>query len=99
MHILEPDPEVGDCPCNGLLLYYLTRVHATNRVIACSLICNRNLACGGGARLGCCSISFAAGDPSTTIIMLGKLYFVLSCWLAPTNAALVQHRRHAAVRP
>jgi hypothetical protein len=42
MHILEPDPMAGNCPGNGLCC--LTGVRATNRVIACSLIYNRNLA-------------------------------------------------------
>jgi hypothetical protein len=31
-----------------------------------------------------------------TIIMLGRLYFMLSCWLAPTDAAPMQHGRYEA---
>jgi hypothetical protein len=79
MHILEPDPEAGDCTSNGLHLYCLTRVHGTNRIIACSLIYNRNIACSGGTRLDSYDMISVASEPGTTIITLGWLYFVLSC--------------------
>jgi hypothetical protein len=91
MHILEPDLEAGDCPGNGLHLYCLTGLHAIDRVIACSPICNRNLACSEGRRLDCCNVISAAGKLGVTIIMLGRLYFVLSCRLTPTDATSVQH--------
>jgi hypothetical protein len=43
MHVIEPDPEVGDCSGNRLHLYCLTGMHATNHVIVCSLICKTRL--------------------------------------------------------
>jgi hypothetical protein len=95
MRILEQDPEVGDCPSNGLHLYCLTGLHATNRVIACSLICNRNLACGKGIRLDCCDVISVAGELGMVIITLDRLFSMLSCRLAPTDVALVQYGRHA----
>jgi hypothetical protein len=99
MCVLKPDSETGDCPGNGLHRYCLTRVHITNRVIACSLICNRDVACVKGKRLDCCDVSSAAGELGMVIIMMGRLYFVLSCRLDPTDVAPVQRRRRAAVRP
>jgi hypothetical protein len=99
MCVLHPDPEVGDCLGNGLYLYYWTGLHATNRVIACSLIYNRNLACGERTRLDGYDVIFAAGELSMAIIMLDRLYFMLSYWLALTDVAPVQHGRRAAVRP
>jgi hypothetical protein len=99
MHVLEPDPEASDCPDSGLYLYCLIGLHATNRVIACSLICNRNLAYGEGIRLDYCDVIPTAGELGMAIIILGRLYFILSCRLAPTDATSVQHGRRAAVRP
>jgi hypothetical protein len=32
----------------------------------------------------------ATDELGTTIITLARLYFMLSCWLAPTNVAPVQ---------
>jgi hypothetical protein len=46
MHILEPDLEAESSPTDGLHLYSLTGLHAINRVITCSVTCNRNLAYG-----------------------------------------------------
>jgi hypothetical protein len=37
-HVIELDLKANDCPSNGLHLYSLIEVHATNWVIACSLI-------------------------------------------------------------
>jgi hypothetical protein len=34
MHVLDQDLEASDCLGNGLLMYYLTRLHATNQVLA-----------------------------------------------------------------
>jgi hypothetical protein len=99
MHVLDPNLGIGDCLGNGLLLYCFVELHATNRVIACFLICNRNLACGEGTRLHCYDMISVTGEPGTTIITLGRLYFVLSCQLTTSNAAAVQHGRHAAARP
>jgi hypothetical protein len=98
-HILKPDPEVGGCPGNGLPLYCLFEVHATNRVIVGPLICNRNLACGEGTGLDYCNVIFVAGELGMDIIMLGRIYFMLSCWLAPTNVTPMQHKRRVAVKP
>jgi hypothetical protein len=95
MHVLDQDREAGVCPGNRLHLYYLTRLYATNRVIACSLICNRNLDCGKGTRLYCCDVISVAGKFGMVIITLGKLSFLMSCWLAPTNVAPIQHERCA----
>jgi hypothetical protein len=53
MHVLDQDPKVGDCPGNGLHMYCLTRMHATNRVIVSSVIYNMDLVCGEGTRLDC----------------------------------------------
>jgi hypothetical protein len=91
MHVLEPDSEVGDCPSNVLHLYCLIEVHATNRVIACSLICNRNLACAEGTRLDCCDMTSAASEPGMAIITLDTLYIVFSCWLIPIDVTPMQH--------
>jgi hypothetical protein len=76
----------------------LTELHATIRVIACSLICNRNLACDEGTRLDCCDVISVVGELGMDIIMLGKIYSVLSYRLAPTDVTPVQHGRHAAAR-
>jgi hypothetical protein len=67
-HILELDPEAGSCPGNGIHLYCLTRVHATNRVIACSLIYNRNLAYGEGTRLECCDMQHGHHHTGQTLL-------------------------------
>jgi hypothetical protein len=89
MCVPEPDPEAGGCPSNGLHLYCLTGLHTTNRVIVCSLIYNRNLACGVGIRLDHCGMISATGQLGMTITTLGRIYFVMSCCLAPTNVALI----------
>jgi hypothetical protein len=59
----------------------------------CSLICNRNLACGEGATVDCCNVISVADEFGKTIITSSRLFFMLSCRLAPTNVAPVQHRR------
>jgi hypothetical protein len=87
MHVLDPDSEAGGCQGNGLHLSCLIRVHTTNRVIACSLICNKNLACSEGTRLDCCNVISTAGELGMAIITLRKLYLVLSCRLAPTDVS------------
>jgi hypothetical protein len=92
MCVLDQDTEVGDCPRNGQLLYYLTKLHATNWVIACSLICNCNLAYAEGTRLDCCKVISTADELGMATITLGKLCFVF-CRLAPTDVASVQHER------
>jgi hypothetical protein len=99
MHVLDPDPGASDCPGNKLHLYWFIGVLATNRVIACSLIRNQNLACGEGTRLDYCDVIFAVDELDMTIITLGRLYFMLSCQLAHTDVALMLHGRPAAVRP
>jgi hypothetical protein len=92
MHVLDQDPEIGNCTDNGLHLYYLTMVLATNQlVIACSLSRNRNLACGEGTRLHCCIVFSVVGEFGMAIIMLGRLYFMLSCQLTPIDVALMLH--------
>jgi hypothetical protein len=96
---LNPDPEAGQCPGNRLHLYCLTGVHATNRVIACSFICNRNLDYDEGTRLDCCNEISVAGELGMVIIILGGFYFVLSCRLTPTDVASVQHGIRVTVRP
>jgi hypothetical protein len=73
----------------------LTWLHAINRIIACSLICNRNLACGEDTRLDCCDVIATTGDYGMAIITLGRLYFVLSCRLAPIVALYVQYGQRA----
>jgi hypothetical protein len=100
MHVLKPNPEAGGCLGNVLHLYCLIGLHATNWVIACSLICNWNLACNEGSRIDCWEMIFTASEPSMIIsITLGRLYFVLSCWLPSINAASMQHGRRGAMRP
>jgi hypothetical protein len=99
MRALDHDPEASGCPSNWLHLYCLTRLHAANRVIAYSLICNQNLVCGEGTRLDCCNVISATGELGMTIITLGRLYFMLSCRFAPTDVVLVLHGRRTAVRP
>jgi hypothetical protein len=99
MRIPKPDPEAGNCPGDGMHWYCLIGVHATNRLILCSLICNRDLACGEGTRLDCCNVITAASELGMTIITLSKLYFVLFYRPTPTDITVVQHERHAAARP
>jgi hypothetical protein len=96
--ILNHDSEVGNCPGDGLHWYYLSTLHATNWEIAFSLIGNRNLACGGGTRLDYCDGVSTACELGIAIITLGRLYFMLSCWLAPIDVATVQHGRCATAR-
>jgi hypothetical protein len=91
MHVLNQDLDTCDYPSNELLWFYLTGLQATNQVIACPLICNMNLACRESTRLDCCDVIFAAGELGMTIISLGRLYFVLSCQLAPTDVVSMQH--------
>jgi hypothetical protein len=54
-----------------------------------SLICNMNLACDQGTRLDCYDMITTIGDYDMAIIMLVRLYFVLSLCLAPTDALSV----------
>jgi hypothetical protein len=75
----------------GLLLYCLTGLHATNRIIACFLICNRNLAYDEVTRLDCCDVISVTSELGMVIITLGGLYFVLSYRVAPTDVASMQH--------
>jgi hypothetical protein len=98
MHVLEPDPEAGNCPGIGLHLYCLTGVHTISWVIVCSLICNQNLACGEGTRLDCYDMISTVGECAMTIITPDRLYSMLSCWLTPIDVMPVQHGRRAAVR-
>jgi hypothetical protein len=80
-------------------LYYLIGVRATNQVIAFHLIYNRSLPCDEGTRLDRCDVISITSEPGMTIIMLGRLYFMLSYWVTPTVVATVQHGRCAAARP
>jgi hypothetical protein len=73
MHVLDPDLEAGSSRGDGLHLYGLTGMHAINQVIACFLICNKNLACGEGTRLDCCDVITTTGDYGMAIITLGRL--------------------------
>jgi hypothetical protein len=99
MCVLEPDPEVGNCLGEGLHWYCLNGLHTTNRVIACSLICNRNLACDKGARLNYCGMISVVGELGVAIITPGRLYFMLSCRLAPIDVTALKHGRCAVARP
>jgi hypothetical protein len=92
MHVLDIDLEASNRPGNELHLYCLISFHAIDRAIAHFLICNRNLACGKGTRLNYCEVIASTGDYGMTIIMLGRLYSMLSCRLAPTDASSVQYR-------
>jgi hypothetical protein len=67
----------------------LTGLHAIDWVIACSLICNKNLDCGEGTRLDYCDVIATTSDYDMAIITLGRLYIMLSCWLPPSNALSV----------
>jgi hypothetical protein len=73
MHVLDPDLEVGSSPGDGLHLYDFTGLHAINRVIACSFIFNRNLACGEGIGLDYCNVIATTSDYGMAIIKLGRL--------------------------
>jgi hypothetical protein len=64
-----------------------------------SLICNRNLACDEVTRLDCCDVISTASELGMAIITLDRFYFMLTCWLAPTDVAPMQHKRRAIVRP
>jgi hypothetical protein len=86
MQIINPNPKAGGCPGNGLHLYYLVGVHATNRVITCSLIYIKNIPCDECIRLDYYDVISTADELGMTIITLGRLYFLLSCWLTPTDA-------------
>jgi hypothetical protein len=70
----------------------LTKLLAIIRVIACSLINNRNLACSVKASLDCCDVTAITSDYDMTIITLDMLYFVLSCWLTPIDALSMLYR-------
>jgi hypothetical protein len=94
MHILEPNLEACNCLGNRLHLYCFTRLHATNLVIACSLIYNRNLAYGERIRLDYCNVISATCELGMAIITLGMIYFVVSYRLAPTDAAPLQQGGH-----
>jgi hypothetical protein len=80
MHVLKLDLKAGSSPGNGLHLYSLTGLHAINRVITCSRICNRNLPCGEGKRSDSCDVIATTGDYDMTIITMGilLLHVVLS---------------------
>jgi hypothetical protein len=93
MHVLDIDLEVGNGPHNGLDLYFFTVFHAINRAIACSLICNQNLTCIKGTKLDYYDVIPATSNFDMAIIMLGRLFFMLSYWLAPTDAPSIQHER------
>jgi hypothetical protein len=99
MRVLKPDSEAGSCSSNVLLFYCLSGMHATNRVIVFFLICNKNLAYGEGTKIDGCDVVSAASELDMTIITLGRLYSVLSCWLAPIDVVSVQHGRHVEARP
>jgi hypothetical protein len=87
----ELDPEASICPGRGLHWYCMTGLCTTNWVIACSLNCKRNLACGEGTRLDYCDIISAARELGMDIITSGGLYFMFSCRVAPTDVVIVQH--------
>jgi hypothetical protein len=78
MHVLDPGPGASDYPGNKLHLYWFVEVLATNRIIACSLIRNWNLACGEDKRLDYCDVIFAADELGMTIITFGRLYMLRS---------------------
>jgi hypothetical protein len=78
MHVLEPDPGACSCPGEGLHWYFLIMLHAINLVIVCSFICTRSLACDEGTRLNYCDVISTAGELAMTIIMMDKLYIILS---------------------
>jgi hypothetical protein len=90
IRILEPNLDATFCPSNGLHLYCLTKVHTTIRVIACSLIYNRDLSYSEGTRIDCCDVISATSELGLAIIMLGGFYFMLYCWLTPTDVVPVQ---------
>jgi hypothetical protein len=56
------------------------------------LICNRHLSCSEGIRLDYCNMIATTGAYDMAIITLGRLYFVLSYRLAPTEALSVLYR-------
>jgi hypothetical protein len=68
MHVLDPDLEATGSSDNGMHLYCLTGVHITIRIIACSLICNRDLACGKDTWLDYCDVVSAARELDMAII-------------------------------
>jgi hypothetical protein len=78
MCVLELELEASNFLSNGLHLYCLTGFYYTNRVMECSFICD---------------VISTAGELGMTIITLGRLYFVFSCRLAPTDVVSMQHRR------
>jgi hypothetical protein len=55
--------------------------------MVCPLIYNRDLACGEDARLDYYNVISTTGEHGMSIITLGRLYFMLSCRLTPTDAA------------
>jgi hypothetical protein len=90
MHILDPDLEAGQWAA----LSSLTDLSAIDWVIAYSLVCKRNLVCGEDTRLDCSNVVPATSDFSMIITTLGRLYFVLSCWLSPPDVMSVLYGRH-----
>jgi hypothetical protein len=74
MHVLDSEREAGNSPGNELHLHGLAGFHATNWVIAYSLICSRKLACGECTRLDCYDMIAPTGDFGMAIISLGRLY-------------------------
>jgi hypothetical protein len=91
MHVLDPYLDAGGYPGDGLHRAGLTGRHATDWVIKCSIICNRNLVCGEGTRLNCCDVITTTGDYDMAIITLDRLYFVLSYRLTPTDIVYVPY--------
>jgi hypothetical protein len=89
MCVLDQDLGVGNCPGYGMHLYSLIRLHTTNWVIICSLICNRNLTYNEGIRLDCYNMICATSELGMPIITLDRLFFMLSCCLAPTDVMSV----------
>jgi hypothetical protein len=86
---------LGGRLCNGLHKYCWTGQHAINRLIACSIIFNRNIACGKRTRLDCCDMISVTDNLDMAVITLGRLFFILSYRFAPTNAPFVLHVRRS----
>jgi hypothetical protein len=85
MHVLDPNPEASSCLGNGLHLYCLMGVHTANRLIVCSLICNRDIAYDENIKLDFCDVISTTSEIGMAIITLGRLYFVLSWRPAPAS--------------
>jgi hypothetical protein len=61
--------------------FILTRLHAIVQVIACSFICNRDLACGDRANLDYCDVTTITGDYDMAII--NRTAFTMCCLVGP----------------